>query len=82
MDPNKEKALQAALGQIERQFGKGTDDGHCHKPWEKAVKVLTQIGRHHLNELSLGVTIVYPAVAAHIVLDYHGKCHAKGSEKY
>ncbi|WP_461520572.1 recombinase RecA [Porticoccus sp.] len=24
MDPNKEKALQAALGQIERQFGKGT----------------------------------------------------------
>ncbi|MEH6469356.1 MAG: recombinase RecA [Porticoccus sp.] len=24
MDPNKEKALEAALGQIERQFGKGT----------------------------------------------------------
>ena len=24
MDPNKEKALQAALGQIDRQFGKGT----------------------------------------------------------
>ena len=24
MDPNKEKALQAALSQIERQFGKGT----------------------------------------------------------
>ena len=24
MDPNKEKALQAALGQIEKQFGKGT----------------------------------------------------------
>ena len=24
MDANKEKALQAALGQIERQFGKGT----------------------------------------------------------
>src|SRR5690625_1512540 len=24
MDPNKEKALAAALGQIERQFGKGT----------------------------------------------------------
>ena len=24
MDPNREKALQAALGQIERQFGKGT----------------------------------------------------------
>jgi recombination protein RecA len=24
MNPNKEKALEAALGQIERQFGKGT----------------------------------------------------------
>ena len=24
MDANKEKALEAALGQIERQFGKGT----------------------------------------------------------
>ena len=24
MDPNKEKALDAALSQIERQFGKGT----------------------------------------------------------
>ena len=24
MEPNKEKALQAALSQIERQFGKGT----------------------------------------------------------
>ena len=24
MDANKEKALDAALGQIERQFGKGT----------------------------------------------------------
>ena len=24
MDPNKEKALKAALDQIERQFGKGT----------------------------------------------------------
>jgi recombination protein RecA len=31
MDANKEKALAAALGQIERQFGKGTVMLHGRK---------------------------------------------------
>ncbi|MEJ2442219.1 MAG: recombinase RecA [Exilibacterium sp.] len=41
MDPNKEKALQAALGQIERQFGKGTVMRMGDKEQEKIPSIST-----------------------------------------
>ncbi|ODS23731.1 recombinase RecA [Candidatus Endobugula sertula] len=41
MDANKEKALQAALAQIERQFGKGTAMKLGDKPIEKIPSVST-----------------------------------------
>ena len=41
MDANKEKALQAALAQIERQFGKGTAMKLGDKPVEKIPSVST-----------------------------------------
>jgi recombination protein RecA len=41
MDANKEKALQAALSQIERQFGKGTAMKLGDKPVEKIPSVST-----------------------------------------
>ena len=41
MDPNKEKALQAALGQIDRQFGKGTVMRMGDKPREQIPSVST-----------------------------------------
>jgi len=41
VDSNKEKALQAALGQIERQFGKGTAMKLGDKPIEKIPSVST-----------------------------------------
>jgi recombination protein RecA len=41
MDQNKQKALEAALGQIERQFGKGTAMKLGDKPIEKLPSVST-----------------------------------------
>jgi recombination protein RecA len=41
MDTNKEKALQAALGQIERQFGKGTAMRLGDKPVERIPAIST-----------------------------------------
>jgi len=41
MDSNKSKALEAALGQIERQFGKGTAMKLGDKPIEKIPSVST-----------------------------------------
>jgi len=52
MDPNKQKALDAALGQIERQFGKGT----AMRLGDKAVERIPSISTGSLGlDIALGI---------------------------